>query len=474
MSFIVYDITFLILFLAFVFFFLNRGKKNIKKEGLLLLYRTSWGIKLINYVGRKYKKTLKFLSYVSVTLGYFLMVVMVYLFGKIVWLYFFSKDIVQQIKVPPIMPLFPYLPRALNLDWLPPFYFTYWILILAIIAITHEFSHGIFASTEKVKIKKTGFGFFPFFLPIFLAAFVELDEKVLATKKKFTQLAVISAGTFANVLTAILFMIALALFFSLAFIPTGVIYNGYASYSVDVPTITSVNGIDLENPTYEQIVDLLENSSFNDVVVGEEKFVAVGGYDVSQNLINLYPSAPAINSKLEPVIFKVNNIEVTNKDMLVEELSKYSPGETITLNVLATDGEDYDKDVVLESHPADPNIAWLGIWFNEVKPKGMIGALVYKLSSFKDPTTRYVPKIKGLSIFIYQFLWWVVIISISVALLNMLPVGIFDGGRFFYLTVFAITKNEKIARKSFAFVTALIGYLVLAVMIVWAYKLWLL
>ena len=30
----------------------------------MYLYRTSWGLKLIDYVGTKYKKTLSFLSYV--------------------------------------------------------------------------------------------------------------------------------------------------------------------------------------------------------------------------------------------------------------------------------------------------------------------------------------------------------------------------------------------------------------------------
>ena len=474
MSFILYDVTFLILFLIFISFFLYRGKKNLKKEGLLLLYKTSWGIKLINYVGKKYKKTLKFLSYVSISIGYILMVTMIYLFGKVVWIYFFSKDIVQQIKVPPIMPLFPYLPQVLKLDWLPPFYFTYWIIILAIIAITHEFAHGIFASREKVKIKKTGFGFFPFFLPIFLAAFVELDEKILAKKKKFAQMAVISAGTFANVLTAILFMGILTLFFTFAFTPTGVIVDQYAYYLVAVPTITSVNGISLENPTYENIVNLLENSSFNDVEAGGEKFVAIGGYDESTNTLALYPPAPAINSRLERIIFKVNNIEVTNREMLIQELSKYSPGETVTFNVLASDDKDYDKDIILEARPDNPDVAWLGIVFLKNEPKGIIGNIVYKLSSFKNPTTYYVPKIDGLTIFIYQLLWWIVIISISVALLNMLPVGIFDGGRFFYLTVLVLTKSEKKAKKSFVFMTRLIGYLVLAIMVLWAYKLFLL
>src|SRR3989344_8285751 len=206
-SVIFYDIVLLILFVTFMSWFLYTRKHNLKREGLLYLYRAQWGVKLIDRIGKKYKKTLKFFSYVSIVSGFVLMISMVYLFGKIVWIYVFEPAIVQQIRVPPIIPLVPYLPQVFKLDFLPPFYFTYWIVILAIIAITHEFAHGIFAAYNKVNIKKTGFGFFPFFFPVFLAAFVEPDEKQMQKRSNFGQRAILSAGTFVNLLTAIFFLI---------------------------------------------------------------------------------------------------------------------------------------------------------------------------------------------------------------------------------------------------------------------------
>ncbi len=51
MSFLVYDLIFLAAFLIFFSVFLYTRKKNLKKEGLLLLYKTKWGIKLIDYIG---------------------------------------------------------------------------------------------------------------------------------------------------------------------------------------------------------------------------------------------------------------------------------------------------------------------------------------------------------------------------------------------------------------------------------------
>ena len=199
------DLSLLVIFVIFISIFLYVKRKNLKKEGLLFLYKTTWGMRLIDKIGKKYKKTLGFLSYVSITVGYILMGAMLYLFGKIIYIYVAYPSIVRAIKVPPITPLIPYLPQAFKLDFLPPFYFTYWIVILAVIAITHEFMHGIFMRRYNIKIKSTGFGFFPFFLPIFLAAFVEQDEKSMDKSSPFNQMAVLSAGTFANVLTAILF-----------------------------------------------------------------------------------------------------------------------------------------------------------------------------------------------------------------------------------------------------------------------------
>jgi len=45
-----------------------------------------------------------------------------------------------------------------------------------------------------------------------VATFVELDEKNMEKKSKFSQMAILSAGTFANVLTAIFFFIIMNLF----------------------------------------------------------------------------------------------------------------------------------------------------------------------------------------------------------------------------------------------------------------------
>lgn len=473
MSFMVYDLVLLVLFVIFIASFLYNRRKNLKKEGLLFLYRTSWGIKLINYVGKKYKKTLKVLGYVSITLGYILMAGMLYLFGKIIWLYVFHQNIVQAIKVPPIMPLVPYLPQAFKLEFLPPFYFTYWIIIIAIIAITHEFAHGIFAAREKIKIKNTGFGFFPFFLPIFLAAFVELDEKKMAKKSKFSQMAVLSAGTFANVLTAILFIIIFVVFFFLAFAPAGVVFDTYVTSPIAITAISSVNGIAIQNSSYQNILAQINETGFSEIQTNGKTYLTtkelLEQQSPSQKEIIVYDYAPAIRAGLIGAITEIDDVKITSMGGLVEELSKKSSRDKVNIKT-RTEEEILEYQITLEQHPEYQTRAWLGIGFAEEKSSGITGKVYSYVTSFKEPHVYYAPKINGFSIFIYNLLWWIILISISIALINMLPVGIFDGGRFFYLTVLALTKSEKKAKKAFSFMTQLIIFLLLLLMIFWMFS----
>ena len=472
-SFLIYDLIFLFLFIIFLSIFLYTRRRNIRKEGLLLLYKAGWGIKLINRLGKKYKRTLNFLSYVSIGLGYVLMIGMFYLTWGILKIYLFNPDIVRAIKVPPIIPLVPYLPQVFNLDFLPPFFFTYWIVILAIIAITHEMAHGLFAAHNNVKVKTTGFGFFPFFLPIFLAAFVELDEKVMAKKKKFSQMAILSAGTFANVLTAIFFFGVLLLFFSLAFAPSGVVFDSYATSTITIAGISSINGIALTNPTYDKMLELTNEEGFSEIEVEEDKFLVTRDILEDQagneGEIIVYDSAPAIHGELGSIIIDINGVEIMSLDELVTELSKYSPGEEITVGTVTEEGE-VEKTLVLEEHPDKEGSAWLGIGFLDHRRSGFVGKIIDSLSSFKKPNVYYEPKFDGICVFVYNMLWWLILISISVALINMLPVGIFDGGRFFYLTMLGITKSEKAAKRWFQFSTYFFLFLLFLLMVLWAFS----
>ncbi len=478
MKFFIYDIILLVIFVAFVAHFLIKNKKNLTRDGLLYLYRTKWGMNLINKVGKKYKKTLHFLSYVSITVGYLLMGVMLWLFGKIVYIYVAYPSIVQAIKIPPIMPLIPYLPQAFNLDFLPPFYFIYWIVILAIIAVTHEFAHGIFMRRYGINIKSTGFGFFPFFLPVFLAAFVEQDEKSMEKSTRFHQMAVLSAGTFANIITAVIFAIIMFAFFALSFSPAGVQFNTYSYSFVDSNDVLTLNGVPIANPTYEKLVELSIPEGFNEIETPEGTHIIKKEFlEIQKNnphSLILYDDAPAIRAELEGPIVGINDQPISNWEDFANMLEDKSPGDVIIINTL-NDSEPQEYEIILGQRNENPEKPLLGIGYAGTQKSGAMSKLVNAISSFKKEEIYYEGKF-GASEFIYNMLWWLVLISFSVALVNMLPVGIFDGGRFFYLTVLGISmklgtkeeKAEKIAKRSFKVMTWLFLFLLALIMFFWA------
>ncbi|MEK6846831.1 MAG: site-2 protease family protein, partial [Nanoarchaeota archaeon] len=64
-------------------------------------------------------------------------------------------------------------------------------------------------------------------------------------------------------------------------------------------------------------------------------------------------------------------------------------------------------------------------------------------------------------------LWWIVMINVLVALMNMLPVAILDGGRFFYLTIAGITKSDEWGKKIYSWMTWFILILISVMMAKW-------
>jgi regulator of sigma E protease len=77
-----------------------------------------------------------------------------------------------------------------------------------------------------------------------------------------------------------------------------------------------------------------------------------------------------------------------------------------------------------------------------------------------------------LGIFLYYLIWWLILVNVSVAVMNMIPVGIFDGGRFFYLTIWGITGKEKAGEIAYRITTWAFLALVAAMMVKWAFVIW--
>ena len=483
MGFYIYDIIFLVIFTLLVVLFLHKNKKNLQRDmKIAFLYKSQWGVKLINIIGSKYKRTLNVLQYFVIATGYILMISVVYLIGKSTIFYVFhAKEITSIIKAPPIAPVIPYFPELFGLkSFFPPFYFTYFIVSLMIVAVFHEFSHGVFMKFHKVRIKSTGF----LFLGPLLGAFVEQDERDMQKATKKAQLSILGAGVFANIVLAIIFYLLWIGVFYMTFIPTGMTFNSYTTGVIKISSIDQIGGINVSNITNQDLIDLIKEdefaidlvlvvddkeTEFSRVIVNEESYY-MSPEIVAKNLHNnseyleLYFDFPAINAGLKGTIIEVNGEEIKDYEDLVNMLDNKKPGDELSIKT-NYNGELIEKEIILVGSPLDPNKGIIGI-SNGINIEQNMAEVFAGL--FKKPFTEYKIRNEFLG-FIYYMIFWIFLINLLVGLFNMLPVSILDGGRFFYLTVWAITKNEQLAKNVYKWLGIIILSSLILIMIAWVF-----
>ena len=468
MSFVTYDIGLLILFTILLTIFLYRRKNNLKVEGILLLYRTKVGIKIIDRVAKKYSRLLEFLQPIIITSGIILMALGTYLLFKLAIPYLTSPTLARDLKVPVLTPLVPYIDKIFGINYFPaPLYFIYWAIILALVAIPHEFFHGIYARLRNVKVHSTGFGFLRIFkIPTpFLAFFVEPDEKQMAKKKTKDYMAMVASGTFANLLTTILLIPIIWIFFSLAFAPSGVYLMGYAQAYVNYSESTNIHTVNFANSTFLELTYANKTFFTSQDLLNSTLFKSTG-------ILPAYFDSPAFNAQLNGVIISIDSKKIVSYSDLAKSLSSKQPGQTI--KILTKENNELKSYNIILSNLS--NKAFLGISLPTQEVRG-VGILKYFGAIYKtvDPL-GYNAKINGIlyesflgefGIFVYYLLWWLILILFSVAVFNMLPAGIFDGGRFVYLIAFSLTKNKKTSEYVYKICTYALLALLVAMMLKW-------
>jgi len=401
-----FDLILAIIFYLIVLLFYYKNKKRFEVQGkIFLLYKTKWGLKLMDKIASKPSKNSQKIGLISILLSIVifllfksLLIPLILLIlglilikplkilgflgiltgfaGMIFIFYYLIVATYKLIFVPNAIPaLAPVLPGIKVLPGLPILGFWHWIITILIVAGIHEFSHGIYARYHKIKIKSSGFAF----LGPILAAFVEPDEKQLKKKSKKAQLEVFSAGPFSNIITGFL----LLLFIPLIFTPIG---NAIAQ------------------PDGLIILDVQDN-------------------------LSIYNAGIESGTK----IIGVNDVQTLDGISFFNEFQKYN--ESFILN---TNKGDYELKPD-EDHK-------LGVTLEEaVKPKENIS-----------------PFILSIYLWIKTLLSWLFMISIGIGLFNLLPLGPVDGGRMFYTSLSIFIKDEKKIKNIWSYV----GFTCLALIVI--------
>ncbi len=214
------------------------NKKGVKSYGPLLMLHTKKGIGHINKVAGISPLFWKIFATIGVITGFFFMINASY------GLYKSAAYVLQTPKAAAAVALVLPGMKIMGIS-IPVFGWIFGVLTLLVV---HEFSHGIIARAEKIKVKTVGavlLGFLP------IGAFVNPDEKQLRNEKTIKQLRIFAAGSFSNILLSVI-LVAVLIFAVLPMATSAV--NGvkltevdknapaYASGLREGMTITSVEG----------------------------------------------------------------------------------------------------------------------------------------------------------------------------------------------------------------------------------------
>lgn len=129
------------------------------------------------------------------------------------------------------------------------------------------------------------------------------------------------------------------------------------------------------------------------------------------------------------VIYSINGIETPDDVSFVEATETFKPDKKVSF---VTNKGNFEVDA--EGHPDDSS-------------KGYVGIADFSLSLKVKEKFSFLGKLPYFIIWLNRFIMWLFIINIGVGLFNLLPLGIVDGGRMFYLAALFFVKDAKLAKK---------------------------
>ena len=297
------------IFLLTLILYLERKKITIQKIFFpvlyFVMYKTKIGLNFMNWSAKKYQRFFRYFGYFGVAIGFLGMILISVALLTTFYKLFFVPAAPLAVGL--------VLPFKVKGSFFVPFF--YWIISIFIIAVVHEFSHGVIARVYDMKLKSSGFAFLGVILPVLPAAFVEPDEKEVQKRPRIQQLSMFAAGPFSNIVLAFLVLIFTILVFS---------------------------------PVLNAMID--------------DKGVLVEGFmeDAEGN----FPAKDA-GMKEGELILKIDDNEFGSLENFSLSLQNKSPGDTI---LIGTNVSEYN--LTLGSNPQDINKSFMGISINtkRIKP----------------------------------------------------------------------------------------------------------
>src|SRR3989344_1080166 len=282
---------FILIFYLLVILFVAYNWKRIERQAkIIFLFRMKLGLRWMDKYSQRFREWVILFGYIGMGTGFVGLVVISYVLVQNLYSLITQPDAASGVSL--VLP-------GVHVPGLGVLPFWYWILAIFVIAIVHEFSHGIVARAHNIPVKNTGLVFFG---PI-LGAFVEPDEKKLRKEQDIVQYSVLAAGSFSNIVLAVVAL----LFLNFAFMPL------------------------------------------------QETMVEPAWFSFGEYMKGNFPAQMA---GIEPgtIINGINNQKVSHFQEFADELAFYRPGESIVVNTA-----EKNYAIKLAANPDNEKKPFLGV-----------------------------------------------------------------------------------------------------------------
>lgn len=258
---------------------INRRRFEIQSK-IVALYKTQLGLKLMDYLAGRYREQLKIIGYAAMGLALILMFVISFL------IIFSTFNVIIHPKagagLVPVLPgvRVPGVPKELHLPLLEG------IISIFLVAVIHEFSHGVLARCYNIKVRSSGI----FFMGPILGAFVEPDEKTLNKSEDIVQYSILSAGPIVNLTAGLIILLTVS--FIMGHAPdTFTVSRGLEIVEINESypiagsglekgmLVTEVNGISTLSPAFHNLSLCMRPDDMVIITADKGTFYVIAGRD---------------------------------------------------------------------------------------------------------------------------------------------------------------------------------------------------
>jgi membrane-associated protease RseP (regulator of RpoE activity) len=406
-------IAIIVVYAGIVFLLYKKGvlkKHNISFYGPALMWRTEKGIQFLKNRA-KHEQFWKIYGNIGIIFCFVTMIVMT---GLMAWT---AKLVVEftpaqrnALPGPEVALVLPGINPILPLEYLG-----YVLLGLVIAIMVHEFSHGILALVDKLKVKSLGI----LYLIVPIGAFCEPDDEEVKKAKIIPRMRIYAAGPAANFVVVLISILLFSFVFMSAVQPVD---EGVMVFTVDADSPAS--RIELQTGVIITKV--------NDTVIhtGNEYFNAWNNTNANQTVNITYLKSGTLH---------------TTQVLLGDKYVEYAKRTTIYVNNISYKGKGYLgvqsllRDSVVSEHLAilkNPFYNFPGglLTFYSLPLLGYFAGYNPIISPFSDSYIITGPLgVLPVPLFwiIINAIYWIFWLNLAVSLFNVLPMVPLDGGFLF-------------------------------------------